>query len=166
MNQDKTFSGELVLLVFVSHSWEICSPVPLDAFIGAGGCLHRWGEKSIYAFCKSRPSYLQIASIHSLVSGMDSCLSRSKVTMMDLQNTFHLIGFRINDLLNQMKAFGTYLRDGGLYSDVVRCENLLDKIRFDMNNDNANLFPNLLPGIPNRSIQSFPSRKRRSKLCC
>ena len=58
-----------------------------------------------------------------------------------LANTFHLIGFRINDLLNQMKAFGTYLRDGGLYSDVVRCENLLDKIRFDMNNDNANLFP-------------------------
>ena len=76
-----------------------------------------------------------------------------------LANTFHLIGFRVNDLLNQMKAFGTYLRDGGLYSDVVRCENLLNEIRFNMNNDNANLFSNLLPGIPNRSIQSFPSRK-------
>ena len=58
-----------------------------------------------------------------------------------LANTFHLIGFRVNDLLNQMKAFGTYLRDGGLYSDVVRCENLLNEIRFNMNNDNANLFP-------------------------
>ncbi|KDS11747.1 hypothetical protein M088_3755 [Bacteroides ovatus str. 3725 D1 iv] len=40
-----------------------------------------------------------------------------------------------------MKAFGTYLRDGGLYSDVVGCENLLNEIRFNMNNDNANLFP-------------------------
>ena len=59
-----------------------------------------------------------------------------------LANTFHLIGFRVNDLLNQMKAFGTYLWDGGLYSDVVRCENLLNEIRFNMNNDNANLCPN------------------------
>ena len=43
--------------------------------------------------CKSRPSYLQIASIHSLVSGMDSCLSRSKVTMMDLQTHFTSLVF-------------------------------------------------------------------------
>jgi len=50
-------------------------------------------SKSIYAFCKSRPSYLQIASIHSLVSGMDSCLSRSKVTMMDLQTHFTSLVF-------------------------------------------------------------------------
>jgi len=37
-------------------------------------------------------------------------------------------------LLNQMKAFGTYLRDGGLYSDVVGCENLLNEIRFKIIN--------------------------------
>ena len=58
-----------------------------------------------------------------------------------LANAFHFIGFRVNDLLNQMKAFGTYLRDGCLYSYVVRCENLLDEIRFDMNKDNTYLFP-------------------------
>ena len=75
---------------------------------------------------------------------------------MDLQNTFHLIGFRVNDLLNQMKAFGTYLRDGGLYSDVVRCENLLNEIRFNMNNDNANLFSQSTPGHTEPKYSVFP----------
>ena len=44
-----------------------------------------------FFFLKSLPSYLQIASIHSSVRGMDSCLSRSKVTMIDLQ--IHFISF-------------------------------------------------------------------------
>ena len=90
--QDKTFSGELVLLVlflirgrFVPRYRSMLSLVPEGVFIGGG--------ESIYAFCKSRPSYLQIASIHSLVSGMDSCLSRSKVTMMDLQTHFTSLVF-------------------------------------------------------------------------
>ena len=92
MNQDKTFSKELVLLVlflirgrFVPRYRSMLSLVPEGVFIGGG--------ESIYAFCKSRPSYLQIASIHSLVSGMDSCLSRSKVTMMDLQTHFTSLVF-------------------------------------------------------------------------
>ena len=92
MNQDKTFSKELVLLVlflirgrFVPRYRSMLSLVPEGVFIGGG--------ESIYAFCKSRPSYLQIASIHSLVSGMDSCLSRLKVTMMDLQTHFTSLVF-------------------------------------------------------------------------
>ena len=92
MNQDKTFSKELVLLVlflirgrFVPRYRSMPSLVPEGVFIGGG--------ESIYAFCKSRPSYLQIASIHSLVSGMDSCLSRLKVTMMDLQTHFTSLVF-------------------------------------------------------------------------
>ncbi len=104
MNQDKTFSKELVLLVlflirgrFVPRYRSMPSLVPEGVFIGGG--------ESIYAFCKSRPSYLQIASIHSLVSGMDSCLFKIESNHDGLANTFHLIGFRVNDLLNQMKAF-------------------------------------------------------------
>lgn len=35
-----------------------------------------------------------------------------------------------------------------------------------MLNLSSNDYLGLLPGILNRSIQSFPSRKRRSKPCC
>lgn len=127
MNQDKTFSGELVLLVlflirgrFVPRCRSMPSLVPEGVFIG--------GEKINLCFLQIPcPSYLQIASIHSLVQWHGLMSFKIESNHDGLANTFHLIGFRINDLLNQMKAFGTYLRDGGLYSDVVRCENLLDK---------------------------------------
>lgn len=95
MNQNKTFSGELVLLVLFLICEGFSFPMLRGDFIrGEGVLLRFWretfinGRKSIYAFSKSRSSYLQIASIHSSVSGMDSCLSRSKVTITDLQIHF------------------------------------------------------------------------------
>lgn len=70
-------------------------------------------------FRKSRPSYLHIASIHSFVKGMDSCFSRSKVTMTDLQ--IHFISFVVVSMTRWMrlKAFRTYLGNSRLHSDVV-----------------------------------------------
>lgn len=95
MNQDKTFSGELVLLVLFLICEGFSFPMLRGDFIRGEGVLPRFrretfidGRKSIYAFSKSRSSYLQIASIHSSVSGMDSCFSRSKVTIIDLQIHF------------------------------------------------------------------------------
>ena len=132
MNQDKTFSKELVLLVlflirgrFVPRCRRVSSSVG-----GINLCFLQ-----IPSFILADRFYPFLGQWHGLMS------FKIESNHDGLANTFHLIGFRVNDLLNQMKAFGTYLRDGGLYSDVVRCENLLNEIRFNMNNDNANLFP-------------------------
>mgnify|MGYP001529479784 CR=1 FL=1 len=56
-------------------------------------------------------------------------------------DTFDFLRFRVNHPLNEMKAFSPNFRNGGLYSDMIRCENLLYKVGFDMNNDYADLFP-------------------------
>ena len=83
-----------------------------------------------------------------------------------LADTFYFIRFCVDNPLDQVKAFGAYLRDSSLYGDMIGCEYLFDEIRFDVDNDNFRSFPNLLRDILKRSIQSFLSRKRRSKLCC
>ncbi len=93
MNQDKTFSKELVLLVLFLYSWEICSPVPLDAFIGAGGCLIGGGGINLCFLQIPSTSYLGIASIHSLVSGMDSCLFKIESNHDGLANTLASLVF-------------------------------------------------------------------------
>ena len=46
-----------------------------------------------------------------------------------------------NEKLDQVKAFGAYLRNSSLYGDMIGCEYLFDEIRFDMDNDNPDLFP-------------------------
>ena len=58
-----------------------------------------------------------------------------------LADTFDFLRFRVNHPLNEMKAFSPNFRNSGLYSDMIRCENLLYKVGFDMNNDYADLFP-------------------------
>ena len=61
-----TKTNEVKCVCIVSYSWEICSPVPLDAFIGAGGCLHRWGG--------NQSMLLQIPSfILSILKDMSPC---------------------------------------------------------------------------------------------
>ena len=57
-----------------------------------------------------------------------------------MADTFDFLRFRVNHPLNEMKAFSPNFRNGGLYSDMIRCENLLYKVGFDMNNDYADLF--------------------------
>ena len=56
-------------------------------------------------------------------------------------DTFHLLGFRVDHPLDEMKAFGSNFRNGGLYGNMIGCENLLYKIGFDMNDHYADLFP-------------------------
>lgn len=154
MNQDKTFSGELVLLVlflirgrFVPRCRSMPSSVPEGVFIG--------GEKN-QSMLLQIPSFILADRFYPFLGQWHGLMSFKIESNHDgFTNTFHLIGFRVNDLLNQMKAFGTYLRDGCLYSDVVRCENLLNEIRFDMNNDNANLSQST-PGHTEPKYSVFP----------
>ena len=58
-----------------------------------------------------------------------------------LADTFYFIRFCVDNPLDQVKAFGAYLRNSSLYGDMIGCEYLFDEIRFDMDNDNPDLFP-------------------------
>ena len=58
-----------------------------------------------------------------------------------LTDTFYFIRCGLNDPLDEMKAFGSNFRNGGLYGNMIGCENLLYKIGFDMNDHYADLFP-------------------------
>ena len=58
-----------------------------------------------------------------------------------LADTFYFIRFCVDNPLDQVKAFGAYLRNSSLYGDMIGCEYLFDEIRFDVDNDNPDLFP-------------------------
>ena len=113
-----------------------------------------------FFFLKSLPSYLQIASIHSSVRGMDSCLSRSKVTMIDLQ--IHFISFVFVSITrwSRWKLFVPTSETAvctAIWSDAKIC---LTK--------SASIWtsPSRLRDIRKRSIQSCPNRKKKNKQCC
>ena len=105
MNQNKTFSGELVLLVL---------------FLIREGA---FSKKNYLCFLHGFMSF-KIESNHNR-----------------LADTFYFIRFCVDNPLDQVKAFGAYLRNSSLYGDMIGCEYLFDEIRFDVDNDNPDLFP-------------------------
>ena len=51
-----------------------------------------------------------------------------------------------------MKAFGSNFRNGGLYGNMIGCENLLYKIGFDMNDHYADLQENFMMFVKEESV--------------
>ena len=54
---------------------------------------------------------------------------------------FYFLGFRINDPLGEVEAFGSYLSDGSLHGDMVRTINLCEEVCFNMDDNDTILFP-------------------------
>ena len=72
-----------------------------------------------------------------------------------LADTFYFLRFCVDNPLDQVKAFGTYLRNSSLYGDMVGCEYLLDEIRFDVDNNNSDLSQST-PGHTEAKYSVFP----------
>jgi hypothetical protein len=135
MNQNKTFSGELVLLVL---------------FLIREGVF----QKKLSILFAS-PFFIFADRLYPFFCQWHGFMSfKIESNHNRLADTFYFIRFCV-DTRWISESFGAYLRNSSLYADMIGCEYLFDKIRFDVDNDNPDLFP-IYSGITEAKYSVFP----------